>query len=316
MGAEPFILIADETLEIQAQLGDGLGDYGTLMSAMNQEQLDYWVADRDAKPDILLLDQAFVGQQMQRFCTSWKENPKTRDIPLIAIGGNDDELELRALSAGAADYFRKPLNIELCITRIRMQLAAKQEVRRLEALSMTDGLTQVANRRYFDDFLQAEWRRAAREGSNVGLIMLDIDHFKLFNDQYGHLEGDACLRRIAHCIRDQVQRPRDLVARYGGEEFVMVLPSIHFEGIRVVADRVQMAIQNLKIPHETSPTSTYLTVSMGLAWTEPSCDDDLTTLIEAADEALYSAKASGRNCYSRPVDLARVKTLLTSKNLG
>lgn len=312
MKTEPIIMIADETLSVQAQLGEALGKGVSLVSAMNQEQLDYWLDEPARQPDILLLDQGFVGQQLGRFCKNWTTDPSTRDTSLIVMGTDDDDLEIRALASGAVDYLRKPLNSDLCRLRIERQLGVIAEMKRLEALSVTDGLTQIANRRYFDSFLTAEWRRSVREGGSVGLIMIDIDHFKGYNDHYGHLEGDKCLQLVAKTLKEQAQRPRDLVARFGGEEFVVVLPSVHFEGMKVVAERIQSAIAELRMPNAGSDTSSMLTVSLGLAWAEPSPEDSITTIIEAADEALYAAKAGGRNRYSETVDLASIRSLMTN----
>lgn len=312
MKTEPIIMIADETLSVQAQLGEALGKGVSLVSAMNQEQLDYWLDEPARQPDILLLDQGFVGQQLGRFCKNWTTDPSTRDTSLIVMGTDDDDLEVRALASGAVDYLRKPLNSDLCRLRIERQLQVIAEIKRLEALSVTDGLTQIANRRYFDSFLTAEWRRSVREGGSVGLIMIDIDHFKGYNDHYGHVEGDKCLQLVAKTLKEQAQRPRDLVARFGGEEFVVVLPSVHFEGMKVVAERIQSAIAELRMPNAGSDTGSMLTVSLGLAWAEPSPEDSITTIIEAADEALYAAKAGGRNRYSETVDLASIRSLMAN----
>ena len=312
MATEPIILIADETLSVQAQLGDALGKRVSLVSAMNQEQLDYWVDQPERKPDLLVVDQSFTGQQLSRFCHHWKQDPETRQIGLIVMGPDDDDVEIASLGAGADAYLRKPLNSQLCRIRIDQLLAARKEMQRLESLSVTDGLTGIANRRYFDDFLKAEWLRAKREGGNIGLIMVDIDHFKAFNDHYGHLEGDQCLQKVAATLKERAQRPRDLVARFGGEEFAIVLPSIHFDGVKVVADRIRTSLTAAALPHEASDTSDILTVSMGLAWAEPSSSDNMDVLIEAADEALYAAKAGGRNRYSETVDLASIRSLMTN----
>jgi len=312
MTTEPIIMIADETLSVQAQLGEALDQDISMVSAMNQEQLDYWLDQPDRKPDLLLVDQSFVGQQLSRFCHHWTQDPETRGIGLIVMGPDDDETEISALGAGASAYFRKPLNSQLSRIRIKQLLASRKEMQRLESLSVTDGLTGLANRRYFDDFLTAEWLRAKREGGNIGLIMVDIDHFKAFNDHYGHLEGDNCLRKVANTLKEQAQRPRDLVARFGGEEFAIVLPSIHFEGMKVVAERIQKALHDVRLRHEASDTSEIMTVSMGLAWAEPKSVDNIESLIEAADEALYAAKAGGRDRYSEPVDLAAIRSLMTN----
>jgi diguanylate cyclase (GGDEF)-like protein len=311
MPQDPIIIIADETLAVQAQLGACLGSAVTLVSVMNQEQLTYRLSEPSHQTDILLLDMAFVGQQLASFCSQWLKNPLSRNVSLIVMGPDDDEIELAALAAGALDYIRKPLNPELCKARVELVLRHRAQIKRLENLSATDTLTQVANRRYLDNFLSAEWRRAQREGGNIGLIMIDIDHFKGYNDNYGHVEGDKCLRRVAQTLKQQVQRPRDLVARFGGEEFAIILPSIQFDGMAVVAERLRQAIEDLAIPNAGSEVNAYVTVSMGLAWCEPRVGEDVVVLMEAADEALYAAKSAGRNRISQTVDLASIRSLLT-----
>jgi two-component system chemotaxis family response regulator WspR len=213
----------------------------------------------------------------------------------------DDDIELFALTCGAVDFLVKPFKGTLTLARIKLHLTHVKENRRLSALSMTDGLTQIANRRYFDEFYSAEWRRACREQGSLGLIMMDLDHFKAFNDHYGHLQGDKCLTTVAQQLKAAVQRPRDFVARFGGEEFIVLLPSIQPEGVRVVAERLQQALAALMIPHRYSSTSKYVSVSMGLAWCEPDNDFRPDQLVAAADEALYSAKENGRNGFSEVV---------------
>ena len=151
---------------------------------------------------------------------------------------------------------------------------------------------------------------AAGENGNLGMIMIDIDHFKLFNDYYGHVTGDECLRQVAKVLGECAQRPRDLVARYGGEEFAVVLPSIQIEGLEVVAQRLQRAMSDLAFAHHASPTAETITISMGLAWCEPKAGEDWKLLVEAADEALYTAKSNGRNQYSETVDLAAIRSLI------
>lgn len=165
----------------------------------------------------------------------------------------------------------------------------------LSSLALSDGLTQLANRRAFDTAVQREMTRARREGSTVSLLMLDVDHFKKFNDNYGHPAGDACLRRIASAISSQVTRPTDLPARYGGEEFVVLLPATSPHGVATVADRIRKAVTALQIEHAFNGEGT-VTISIGGATVIPGSDDmDLARLIASADEALYAAKRKGRN---------------------
>lgn len=166
--------------------------------------------------------------------------------------------------------------------------------RKLAALSMTDGLTGIANRRHFDDTLAAEWQRAQRTGQRLGLGMVDVDWFKRYNDHYGHLMGDDCLRRLAQALGTSVNRPGDLVARYGGEEFVILAPNTDSAGLAEIAQRLQNALSQQALAHDTSPYGR-VTVSIGLASMAPSAAYTPQVLIERADAALYRAKSQGRN---------------------
>ena len=162
-------------------------------------------------------------------------------------------------------------------------------------LSATDSLTQVANRRYFDGRLDSEFSRASREHTVLSLIMIDVDFFKTYNDMFGHVAGDECLKKIALAIRDSLKRPTDLVARYGGEEFVVLLPSTPLQGATQLAVEILANIEALKIPHPGSEVSEYVTASAGVTGAHPSKHIKQQHLLEVADEALYTAKSNGRN---------------------
>ncbi|HEX2543105.1 MAG TPA: diguanylate cyclase [Caldimonas sp.] len=164
----------------------------------------------------------------------------------------------------------------------------------LTRLSTTDALTGIGNRRLFDQMLRTEWQRAARRGEWVGLLMIDIDHFKEYNDHYGHPAGDACLREVARMVGDSVRRGGELVARYGGEEFVLLLPGADLEATRLVAERCRQLLLDAKIEHRASATSAWLSVSIGIASQTASAGVDCGTLVEIADAALYRAKRCGR----------------------
>lgn len=169
---------------------------------------------------------------------------------------------------------------------------ANDELLRLAAL---DDLTQIANRRRFDDRLTQEWRRAQRDKTSLAVIICDIDHFKKYNDAYGHLRGDDALYTVAQSIQTTLKRPMDLVARYGGEEFAVILPATNTEGAARVADQIKTAVEELRITHKSSQISGYITLSYGIAAMVPTAGDSWKRLIEAADQALYRAKAKGRN---------------------
>ena len=171
-----------------------------------------------------------------------------------------------------------------------------QEVnQKLERLVNVDGLTGVSNRRHFDEYLAREWRRLKREQKPLSLILCDIDHFKLYNDSYGHLQGDDCLRQIAQTIAQVINRPADLVARYGGEEFAIILPNIDLAGAHKVAKKIQHTIRELKLVHNRSLTSQFVTISIGISSQIPHQDQPLEDLIRTTDRALYDAKAQGRD---------------------
>ncbi|HIK10666.1 MAG TPA: diguanylate cyclase [Oscillatoriaceae cyanobacterium M33_DOE_052] len=173
----------------------------------------------------------------------------------------------------------------------RLQLANRE----LELLATSDSLTGVANRRMFDEHLNREWRRMMREESWLSLILCDIDYFKRYNDNYGHQAGDACLQRVATAIRDAVRRPGDLVARYGGEEFAVILPNTNRTGALQVAEAIRMSVRDLGIPHCASGVAWMVTLSLGAATAFPSPNGEPEMLIAAADQALYEAKAKGRD---------------------
>jgi diguanylate cyclase (GGDEF)-like protein/PAS domain S-box-containing protein len=177
--------------------------------------------------------------------------------------------------------------------RIEEQLAALR--RELEELSFRDGLTGVANRRRFDSVIETEWNNACRAKQPISLLMLDIDCFKQYNDHYGHLEGDQCLKRVAKLLTLAASRPRDFTARFGGEEFILLLPDTNESGAFKIASRCRDLIAGEHIPHEGSDVSKYLTTSIGLCTAIPDCGDEVRTFIEMADRRMYQAKQRGRN---------------------
>ena len=221
-----------------------------------------------------------------------------------------------AFRAGANDYLVKlPDRIEL-IARIRYHSAAylsqiqrdeayralrksQQELMQanfaLQRLTNVDGLTGLSNRRYFDEYFETEWRQAARDRQPLSLLIIDIDHFKQFNDTYGHLAGDEVLRKVAQAVQAAFRRPKDLVVRLGGEEFVVVLPATPLGHLTMLAQRAVEAVEALDLAHSSSPVSGRVTISVGGAGCQPDREDRRLALMEAADKALYEAKRSGRN---------------------
>lgn len=166
---------------------------------------------------------------------------------------------------------------------------------KLEHMALEDSLTQLYNRRYFEMYLEKEWRQATRKKTRLSLIVIDVDYFKLFNDTYGHIAGDECLKKIAETLKSSLHRSRDVIARIGGEEFVVLLPEVDEEGALIVVRSMQEKLQKAAIVHGSSPVNDYITVSVGVASTFPAEGVTALGLFKAADKALYKAKTKGRN---------------------
>ncbi len=179
--------------------------------------------------------------------------------------------------------------------RKRSEEALKKFNHKLENLSKTDGLTEIANRRHFDEVLTQEHARHVRSGEKLSLILLDIDHFKLFNDYYGHVNGDKCLKQIAQVIDDCAARSSDLVARYGGEEFACILPKTDSNGAVILAERIRRAIISCAIPHQVSNVADYVTASLGVVTVQCTAGESVLDIVARVDKCLYLAKAKGRN---------------------
>jgi len=247
-------------------------------------------------PDLILLDIMMPGMDGYEVCRKLKEDNMTPDIPVIFITGKTDEQdEAKGFQAGAVDYIIKPFRPLIALARVKTHIELKRRGDMLERLAGLDGLTGIPNRRQFDQFLATEWKRSVRYNHTISLIIMDIDYFKLFNDHYGHAEGDECLKKVANVISQSMLRSTDLTARYGGEEFACVLPETDYEGAITTANRIMKSIQSMGIHHEQSNVSEYVTVSIGVASLNPQRKDKPLDLIEMADKALYEAKGNGRN---------------------
>lgn len=251
---------------------------------------------REAPADLILLDMNMPEMDGFEVCRRLKNDPITADIPVIFVTAQQDtEAETNALDAGGVDFIVKPINPAVVRARIRTHLTLKAQSDFLKKIAFIDGLTGIANRRRYDDALLTEWRYCRRNNLPLTLLMIDIDHFKQFNDHYGHLEGDNCLKTVATAIKQPFFRSHDIVARYGGEEFICLLPACDREPGRTKAEDVRRTIADLEIPHATSSTARVVTVSIGVASVYPNDVGNPLALFRAADTALYQAKNSGRN---------------------
>jgi diguanylate cyclase (GGDEF)-like protein len=258
---------------------------------------------RDSTPDLILLDAEMPGMSGFELLRTLKAESSLADVPVIFITSHCEAgFEVSALDMGAADFITKPLRSSRVLARVKTQLRVKRMADELRRTAITDALTGVANRRQFDESLEREWARARRCGDPVSLLMVDVDHFKLYNDLYGHPKGDICLKHVTQALLSTCKRPADLVARYGGEEFMLLLPQTSRDGAEHMARQVLEAVAAFGILHEDTQTTHYVTVSVGIAcfddasacWAFDShglCADDL---VQAADKALYSAKHAGR----------------------
>ncbi|MBL9170012.1 MAG: diguanylate cyclase [Verrucomicrobiales bacterium] len=262
------------------------------------------------QPSIILQDLVMPDVDGLTLLAAYRDNPATRDIPVIVLSSRDvPEIKREAFTRGANDYLVKlPDPIELIarvkahsrsyhtqgeLRSLQRQLEASNAV--LKQLSTQDALTGIPNRRHFDELLTKEWRRCLRSYKSLGLLLIDVDGFKSFNDHYGHQEGDRCLQQVAQALSKAMLRPGDVVARYGGEEFAVILPETDLEGSMAVAERLRQVVSSLHIAHEHSPCEDHVTISLGVAACVPSLKSNVADLISESDQALYRAKRGGRN---------------------
>lgn len=268
-------------------------EYHVFFAASGQSALE--IATR-TQPDLILLDIQMPGMDGFEVCRALKADPLLRDIPVIFLTAMTDETdEAIGLGLGAVDYLNKPIKPALVKLRVRNHLELKSQRDRLSRLTLVDGLTELANRRAFDERLEQEWRRALRTEALLSLIMIDIDFFKGYNDAYGHLAGDDCLRYVAQTLAASLKRAGDFVARYGGEEFIAVLPGLNVKGVRAMAEIMRESVAKLRIPHRSSAIAPYVTISIGAVSLTPAAGALSRSMVAACDQQLYLAKSHGRN---------------------
>jgi len=314
------ILVVEDTLSSQMLICEHLAQQGhTPLPCQNgQEALARFESE---KPDLVLLDIVLPdmdGFQVAQGIRDMENHGDWTPIIFLTVLDSDEDMA-RGIAAGGDDYLFKPVSEVVLTAKVRamqriIQMrtslvvmtkrldAANRELRRL---SSVDGLTGIANRRNFDETLEREWRRTIRTGSEMGLLLCDVDHFKLFNDRFGHQAGDDCLRLVARCLSQTLDRGGDLAARYGGEEFAVILPDTSLGGAIFVAERLRQAVAALRIPHPDNPLQC-VTISIGAAASTAPRDSSHHQLLRNTDEALYKAKRAGRNRvvhFSQPIHI-------------
>ena len=291
---ERVLIVDDERLNINV-LVDLLGDDYDTMVAKNGVQALKRVRS-SSRPDIVLLDIMMPDRDGYEVCRQLKADPGTRDIPVVFISAlshvGDEE---KGLELGAVDYISKPISPALVKLRVRNHLRLKRQSDILRNLAAFDGLTGIPNRRRFDEYLAEQWRQSMVNRTPLSLIMMDIDFFKRYNDRYGHVAGDDCLRQIAKALSDVIARDADLLARYGGEELVCLLPETDAAGAAIIAEQLRQAVLTLGIAHDQSPVASQVTISLGAATMVPDTSASPSDLVELADAHLYMAKERGRN---------------------
>ena len=250
----------------------------------------------EQRPDLILLDVVMPHMNGHEVCRQLKQDEATQSIPIIFISGRSQaEDETLGFELGAVDYIAKPFNELVVISRVRSHARLKRQSDLLERMVMSDALTGIPNRRAFDQVSEREWQRCRRTQTPLSLLMIDVDMFKQFNDNYGHGAGDTCLILVGRALAACTRRPGDFVARYGGEEFVAVLADATADEARGEAERFLSAVTQLEIAHAYSLAGPVVSVSIGVATTIPSADKGIAGLKEAADQMLYEAKKNGRN---------------------
>ena len=288
------LIVDDENLQIKALAHLLEDEYDIFVAKSGEAAIE--VAEKH-EPDLILLDILMPGMDGFETISILKTRPKTKNIPVIFTTGlRNEEDEIKGLSQDVADYVTKPFNQQIVKLRVKNQIKIVNQMRAIERLSRIDQLSNVPNRRYFVERMESDWGFAIRKFQPLSILMLDIDHFKKYNDTYGHGQGDNAIRQVAKVISDSLNRPGDFVARYGGEEFVVLLPDTDQNGAASIAEKIRVNIESCVIPkHAATDEHTKITVSIGTNTIVPKITDSLDLFISNADDALYKSKDNGRN---------------------
>lgn len=316
------ILIVEDSATLRHAMCQYIKDAGHHpIIAENGEQALQTFDSQDV--DMVIMDiemPGLDGFETTRIMRDWL-NQEDIWMPIIFVTGKNEENDLRkGIEVGGDDYLIKPVSETILMAKIRAMeriMAMRNELTRLNQnlveLSERDSLTHLYNRRTFDERAEIIWKQAARSSLPLAVLIMDIDHFKLYNDYYGHIAGDECIQRVAAAIEEGLSRPGDLLARYGGEEFIAMLPNTLEDGAYHVAERLRHNVAALNIRHNDSPTATHITLSVGGAIIAHTSGTELKDQIHAADQALYESKQKGRNRVTVKLFSPRVRILVVDR---
>lgn len=301
---DPFIIINENNIDTILIIDDAK-DNRTLLSELLMPLHKVYLAKDGAQglslackhnPDLILLDVIMPGINGHQVIKSLKSDESTMNIPVIFISSKiSTEDEKTGLDLGAVDYITKPFHPPIVEARVRNHLRGQRHKNLLEQLALIDCLTEIYNRRFYELDIKKVWNSCNRNEVKLSIAMIDIDFFKSYNDEYGHTKGDVALRIVAKHIKKLLKRPHDIIARYGGEEFAVILPNTDADSAQQLLSEICASVENLKIEHDSSSISHYLTISVGGASIIPTRDMDHESFLKIVDEHLYQAKAQGRN---------------------
>jgi diguanylate cyclase (GGDEF)-like protein len=287
-----ILIVDDEKMNVMALAHFLRPQYDIIVATDGAGALE--TAERQT-PDIILLDIIMPDMSGFEVLLHLKDSPATINIPVIFITGlSNAEDEEKGLTLGAMDYITKPFNKSVVKARINTHLKLTDYIHTIEKLCKMDALTGLSNRRGFDDRISLEWGRAFREKAPLGLIIMDLDRFKVYNDTYGHPQGDVLLKSIAQVISGTMKRSTDFVSRWGGEEFIVLLPDTDEQGTKKIAEEIRQNVKNAMIPCADG-TNTSTTLSLGAVSKIPDEHEPLSGFLEKADKLLYNAKKNGRD---------------------
>ena len=293
--SETKVLVVDDCVESLKPMIDILSNFYNVYSATNGVDAIKLVGQHNFS--LIILDVVMPEMNGYDVCQRLKNNRVTAEIPIIFLTGQSESRhEALGFSIGAVDYILKPASLSVLLARVRTHLLNARQHKKLSVLTYQDHLTKISNRRHFHEMYTLEHKRALRYKKPLSLLIVDIDQFKKYNDHYGHLKGDDCLKVVGQALVSCQRRPGDLASRVGGEEFIVLLPNNDESGALHVAQRILETIRGLQIKHTPDAAHPWVSVSIGLATMKPESPCTERQLIEVADQMLYSAKSRGRNC--------------------